>query len=203
LYARSAKCGPNQWYGSDTCDPIETEFHFENTITRIEEKPRVTKPFSDEQWEDIMALGDKVDEEFAANNVRLTMGGEPTFVSVDNNEAPEWNSAADGEHKRRLSNILFHKLKNEYGEGALMQYGQGKWYPGEPLPRWKLACYWRKDHVPLWNNDTLMADMSKDYGLGPKDAKSFMRCLPKSCTSIPKNIAPHLRGSVLLFVGRE
>jgi len=175
---------------SDTSDPIETEFHFENTITRIEEKPRVTKPFSDEQWEDIMALGDKVDEEFAANNVRLTMGGEPTFVSVDNNEAPEWNSAADGEHKRRLSNILFHKLKNEYGEGALMQYGQGKWYPGEPLPRWKLACYWRKDNVPLWNNDTLMADLSKDYGLGPKDAKSFMKLLTKELHIDPKNINP-------------
>ncbi len=173
---------------SDSPDPIETEFHFENTITRIEEKPRVTKPFSDEQWEDIMALGDKVDEEFAANNVRLTMGGEPTFVSVDNNEAPEWNSAADGEHKRRLSNILFHKLKNEYGEGALMQYGQGKWYPGEPLPRWKLACYWRKDHVPLWNNDKLMADLSKDYGLGPKDAKAFMRLLTKELHIDTKNI---------------
>jgi uncharacterized protein (DUF2126 family)/transglutaminase-like putative cysteine protease len=175
---------------SDTNDPIKTEFHFENTITRIEEKPRVTKPFSDEQWEDIMALGDKVDEEFANNNVRLTMGGEPTFVSVDNNEAPEWNSAADGEHKRRLSNILFHKLKNEYGEGALMQYGQGKWYPGEPLPRWKLACYWRKDNVPLWNNDELMADLSKDYGLGPKDAKSFMKLLTKELHIDPKNINP-------------
>jgi uncharacterized protein (DUF2126 family)/transglutaminase-like putative cysteine protease len=173
-----------------TDDPIETEFHFENTITRIEEKPRVTKPFSDEQWDDIMALGDKVDEEFAANNVRLTMGGEPTFVSVDNNEAPEWNSAADGEHKRRLSNILFHKLKNEYGHGALMQYGQGKWYPGEPLPRWKLACYWRKDNVPLWNNDTLMADLSKDYGLTAKDAKNFMRGLANELHIDTKNIAP-------------
>lgn len=175
---------------SGMAEPAETEFHFENTITRIEEKPRVTKPFSDEQWEDIMALGDKVDEEFAANNVRLTMGGEPTFVSVDNNEAPEWNSAADGEHKRRLSNILFHKLKNEYGDGALMQYGQGKWYPGEPLPRWKLACYWRKDHVPMWNNDKLMADISKDYGLGPKDAKNFMRMLAKELHLDTKNIAP-------------
>jgi uncharacterized protein (DUF2126 family)/transglutaminase-like putative cysteine protease len=175
---------------SDSAEPIETEFHFENTITRIEEKPRVTKPFSDEQWEDIMALGDKVDEEFVASNVRLTMGGEPTFVSVDNNEAPEWNSAADGEHKRRLSNILFHKLKNEYGKGALMQYGQGKWYPGEPLPRWKLACYWRKDNVPLWNNDTLMADLSKDYGLKAKDAKNFMRGLVNELHIDTKNIAP-------------
>ncbi|EHQ24519.1 transglutaminase family protein [Mucilaginibacter paludis] len=160
---------------SGMAEACETEFEFKNTITRVEEKPRVTKPFSDKQWDDIMALGDQVDEEFEANNVRLTMGGEPTFVAIDNNEAPEWNSAADGEHKRRLSNILFHKLKNEYGKGALMQYGQGKWYPGEPLPRWKLACYWRKDDIPLWNNDTLMADLSKDYGLTARDAERFMQ----------------------------
>ncbi|AYL97813.1 DUF2126 domain-containing protein [Mucilaginibacter celer] len=175
---------------SGLADPADTEFHFENTITRIEEKPRVTKPFSDEQWDDIMALGDQVDAEFEANNVRLTMGGEPTFVSIDNYEAPEWNSAADGEHKRRLSNILFHKLKNEYGSGALMQYGQGKWYPGEPLPRWKLACYWRKDNVPMWHNDELMADLSKDYGFGPEEADQFMQTLAHELHIDKKNITP-------------
>jgi uncharacterized protein (DUF2126 family) len=118
------------------------------------------------------------------------MGGEPTFVSVDNPDAPEWNSTADGEHKRYLSNILFHKLKNEFGNGALMQYGQGKWYPGEPLPRWKLACFWRKDHQPIWHNDALMADISKDYGLGTADAEKFMKLLTDELCVDPKNIAP-------------
>ena len=174
---------------SGTAENCKTEFFFENTITRIEEEPRVTKPYSDQQWNDVLALGNQIDTEFAANNVRLTMGGEPTFVSVDNPDAPEWNSAADGEHKRFLSNVLFHKLKNEFGVGALMQYGQGKWYPGEPLPRWKLACYWRKDNKPMWHNDALMADISKDYGIGINDAEKFMRLLTRELCIDPENIA--------------
>jgi uncharacterized protein (DUF2126 family) len=175
---------------SGTAEECETEFFFENKITRIEEEPRVTMPYSDEQWEAVMALGDQIDEEFETNNVRLTMGGEPTFVSTENPDAAEWNVAADGEHKRHLSNVLFHKLKNEFGNGALMQYGQGKWYPGEPLPRWKLACYWRKDNEPVWHNDALMADISKEYGLDVNDAERFMGLLTKELCIDPKNITP-------------
>ncbi|NJN24985.1 MAG: transglutaminase family protein [Cyclobacteriaceae bacterium] len=155
-------------------ESVKTQFEFENTVTRIVEKPRVTKPYSDQQWHHIVAVGDQVDREFAQNDVRLTMGGEPTFVAIDNQDAPEWNTAADGEHKRKLANQLFHKLKDSFGKGALMQYGQGKWYPGEPLPRWKLGCYWRKDGLPMWHNDKLMADLSHDYKLKIEDAKKFI-----------------------------
>ncbi|TXE02829.1 DUF2126 domain-containing protein [Algoriphagus aquimarinus] len=175
---------------SGMSEPTETEFFFKNEVTRIEETPRVTKPYSEEQWEQILAVGDKVDEDLDANDVRLTMGGEPTFVSVDNQDAPEWNSDADGEHKRSLSNTLFHKLKGEFGEGALMQYGQGKWYPGEPLPRWKLACFWRKDGKPMWHNDALMADLSKDYGMGDKDAEKFMSELVSQLNLDKSNLTP-------------
>ena len=175
---------------SGTAEAVKTEFEFENSVKRIVEKPRVTKPYSDEQWAKIVAVGDKVDEDLQANDVRLTMGGEPTFVAIDNQDAPEWNSSADGEHKRRLSNRLFHLLKDEFGAGALMQYGQGKWYPGEPLPRWKLACYWRKDGLPMWKNDDLMADLSRNYGFGVNDAKSFIENLGKELNLDPQNILP-------------
>ncbi len=175
---------------SGSAEQAKTEFSFENTVTRIEESPRVTKPFSDEQWAEIIALGDQVDAELDANDIRLTMGGEPTFVSVDNQDGAEWNTAADGEHKRNLSNVLFHKLKDEFATGALMQYGQGKWYPGEPLPRWKLGCYWRKDGQPLWNNDAMMADLSKDYGFGAKEAGDFMKLLAKELSVDAENVSP-------------
>ncbi|MEB2784019.1 DUF2126 domain-containing protein [Algoriphagus persicinus] len=173
-----------------TSEPAETEFFFINEVTRIEETPRVTKPYSEEQWEKILAVGDLVDVDLVANDVRLTMGGEPTFVSVDNQDAPEWNTDADGEHKRSLSNTLFHKLKGEFGSGALMQYGQGKWYPGEQLPRWKLACFWRKDRRPMWHNDALMADLSKDYGMGDKDAEKFMSELVSQLNLDKTNLTP-------------
>ncbi len=175
---------------SGFAETVKTDFHFENNIKRIEEKPRVTKPYTDDQWEQILAVGDQVEEELQANDVRLTMGGEPTFVAIDNPDAPEWNSAADGDHKRFLANSLFHKLKNEYAQGALMQYGQGKWYPGEPLPRWKLACFWRKDGVKMWNNDALMADLSKDYGFTHEHAEKFMNTLTNELSVDQLNIHP-------------
>ncbi|WP_421891434.1 DUF2126 domain-containing protein [Marinoscillum sp.] len=175
---------------SGFAEPAKTAFHFENTVKRIEETPRVTKPYSEEQWAQIVAVGDKVDADLNANNVKMTMGGEPTFVSIDNNDAPEWNSEADGEHKRKLSNQLFHQLKESYGKGALMQYGQGKWYPGEPLPRWKLACYWRLDGEPIWHNDALLADISKDYGLSHTDAARFIEELATELNVEQANITP-------------
>ncbi|UXP31455.1 transglutaminase family protein [Reichenbachiella agarivorans] len=175
---------------SGTAESTKTEFYFENTVKRIEEQPRVTKPYSDEQWAQIVAVGDQVDAEFEANDVRLTMGGEPTFVAIDNTDAAEWNSTADGEHKRKLSNVLFHKLKGEFGKGALIQYGQGKWYPGEPLPRWKLACYWRHDGHEIWRNDQLMADISKDYGFNHQDANKFIQGLTKELNLDPQNVTP-------------
>ncbi len=175
---------------SGMAEPAKTDFQFENTVTRIEEKPRVTKPYSEDQWNSIVAVGDQIDADLFANDVRLTMGGEPTFVSIDNQDAPEWNSGADGEHKRKLANVLFHKMKGEFAQGALMQYGQGKWYPGEPLPRWKLACYWRRDGHQMWRNDQLLADLSKDYKYTQKEANEFITGLVGELNIDSKNITP-------------
>src|SRR3990172_8414058 len=105
------------------------------------------------------------------------MGGEPTFVSVDDMESPQWNTEADGAHKQQLARALIKRLHNVFATGGMLHYGQGKWYPGEPLPRWRLSCLWRKDGIPLWQNQELLADDTRDYGFGPEQAERFIRHL--------------------------
>jgi len=155
------------------------EFHFNNSVQRIHEDPRVTKPYSDEQWSAIEALGHTIDEELESGDVRLTMGGEPTFVSIDDMESAQWNTAADGKDKRELAGKLMLRLRDTFGPGGMLYYGQGKWYPGEPLPRWQLACFWRKDGVPVWQKPELLADVNKDYGCNREHADRFIRQLAK------------------------
>ena len=130
---------------SGAIDECETEFEHHMSVTRVWEAPRVTLPYTDAQWSGIEALGHRVDDDLRKNDVRLTQGGEPTFVSVDDRDGAEWNTEAMGPTKRLLSADLMDKLRLKYGDGGLLHYGQGKWYPGEQLPRWSLNLYWRKD----------------------------------------------------------
>lgn len=158
-------------------DPCEVTFDFEMKVTRVHEDPRVTKPYSDEQWAAIEQLGSAVDARLAAGPQTLTMGGEPTFVSIDNRDAEEWNTAALGPHKRKLAGKLFTRLADRFATGPLLHYGQGKWYPGEQLPRWALGCYWRKDSEPVWTDAALIAVDDRDYGVDEHDAHDFVCAL--------------------------
>lgn len=139
-------------------DECKSEFSFSNQVIRLNEPPRSTKPYTDEQWTKINDLGKRVDAQLEIEDVPLTMGGEPTFISLDDMESEQWNTAADGEDKRRLAHDIFERLVSTYTKGAFKHYGQGKWYPGEPLPRWQYATYWRKDGEPLWQSPELFAN---------------------------------------------
>jgi uncharacterized protein (DUF2126 family)/transglutaminase-like putative cysteine protease len=162
---------------SGLVEPCETEFEFDMKVERIFESPRVTKPYTEEQWAEIAALGHALDKEINAADIRLTMGGEPTFVSVDDMEGPEWNTTAVGPMKARLSDELMKRLKNRFAPGAFLHYGQGKWYPGESLPRWSYGCYWRKDGQPVWAHPHLFADMQADYGVNETHSARFIHAL--------------------------
>ncbi len=143
---------------SGSTEPCNTVLDFSNTVTRVHEDPRVTLPYTDAAWQAICAVGEHVDERLAAGDVRLTVGGEPTFVSVDNQVDKEWTTAADGPHKRQRASDLAARLKTVWAPQGLIHRGQGRWYPGEPLPRWQIALYWRTDGQPLWTNDATLAD---------------------------------------------
>ncbi|HET7776694.1 MAG TPA: transglutaminase family protein, partial [Azospira sp.] len=155
-------------------EKCECEFEHTMGVTRIWEASRVTKPYTEQQWARIEALGHTVDAHLQRQDVRLTMGGEPTFVSIDDPDGAEWNTAALGPKKRLLAADLFHRLRQRYAPLGLMHFGQGKWYPGEQLPRWSLNCYWRRDGLPLWRNTDLYADEAKDYGVDAARAGAFL-----------------------------
>lgn len=156
-------------------DVCESKLDFSMTITRIHEDPRVTKPFSEDQWQQVLKLGDQVDAELLANDVRLTMGGEPTFVSVDDMEGAEWNYVAHSPKKLELATVLFLRMQKLVAPGGLLHFGQGKWYPGEPLPRWALSCYWRPDGTPLWHDPLLVATEATKHSADI--TKTFARAL--------------------------
>lgn len=160
--------------GMDEC---ESELIHEMRVERIWEAPRVTKPYSEQQWQAINALGKQVDADLQKADVRLTMGGEPTFVALDYPDDDEWNVAAMGPNKRRLASDLFTCLREHYAPQSLVHFGQGKWYPGEQLPRWSLNCYWRRDHQPIWHNPALYADEQTDYGADAAQAAAFVGAL--------------------------
>jgi uncharacterized protein (DUF2126 family)/transglutaminase-like putative cysteine protease len=160
-------------------DECEVAFHHTMEISRIYESPRVTKPYTEEQWAEVVALGAAVDQQLKAGDVRLTMGGEPTFVAVEGRDEAEWNTDALGPTKRGFATELVHKLRNEYGQGGFLHYGQGKWYPGEQLPRWALSICWRADGKPVWQNAALFADEREAVIYTPDDAKRFIHALTK------------------------
>jgi len=127
-----------------------TDFSFEMTVTRVAQATRITRPFEDDGWAALAALGQRVEADLTGQDVRLTMGGEPTFVALDDREAAEWNTAALGPEKLRLGEALLRRLRDRFGPGGVVHHGQGKWYPGEPLPRWALGLFWRRDGRPVW-----------------------------------------------------
>jgi uncharacterized protein (DUF2126 family)/transglutaminase-like putative cysteine protease len=168
----------------------ETEFDFEMKVTRVAETPRVTKPYTPHQWQDILNRGAAVDRALAKGDVRLTMGGEPTFVSATDMEAAEWNIDAMGPTKRKYAGRLIRKLKDLWAPGAALQYAMGKHYPGEQLPRWALHAHWREDGEPVWRDPELLASDDDTDSADAEQAAAFAAALAERLQVDPGLVNP-------------
>ena len=176
--------------GSRSKERVRSAFEFSMSVTRIHEDPRVTKPYSDEQWIEIESLGHQVDADLKAHDVRLTMGGEPTFVSIDDMDGAEWNTDAVGPTKYKRADMLIRRLRDRFATGGFLHHGMGKWYPGESLPRWALGLYWRKDGEPIWRDPTLVADENVPAKLTSYDARVFILKLAERLDVNPAHVLP-------------
>jgi uncharacterized protein (DUF2126 family)/transglutaminase-like putative cysteine protease len=151
----------------------EVDFSVSMRVERMRETPRVSKPYSEAQWQEILATGAVVENRLQAGGLRLSMGGEPTFVARDDGQAAEWNTAALGPSKRVYADKLARRLRERFAQGGLLHYGQGKWYPGEAAARWAFGIYWRADGLPLWDNPGLIADENPSRPATFADAERF------------------------------
>jgi uncharacterized protein (DUF2126 family) len=175
---------------SGLVEPCESQLEHAMSVTRVWEAPRVTKPYSESQWAAIGALGDEVDRHLKRADVRLTMGGEPTFVSIDDPDGAEWNTAALGPTKRHRAAELFHRLRAHYAPQGLAHFGQGKWYPGEQLPRWSLNCFWRRDGQPIWEDAALYADEARPAGADAALGGRFLAALAERLAVGAQHVFP-------------
>lgn len=171
-------------------EKAETEFDVDMRVNRIRETPRVTKPYSDAQWGAILRMGHQVDRDLQRAQVRLTMGGEPTFVAASDRDAPEWNTDALGPTKRAFADRLMRRLAPRWTRGAALQQALGKHYPGEQLPRWALLCHWRRDGEPVWARPELLAGAEDHPGADTTLAAQFAEALAERLQVAPDYAVP-------------
>ena len=162
---------------SGVVEPAECAFHFEMHVSRLNEAPRITAPFSDDEWTLLNQLGEQVDDDLSHQDVRLTMGGEPTFVSIDDFQSAEWNTSAVGPTKKARADVLIRRLQERFAPNGFLHFGQGKWYPGESLPRWAFSLYWRNDGKKIWSDPELIACMEGEHTATPQKAQVFIHQL--------------------------
>jgi len=179
---------------SGLVEPSECDFSFDMSLTRIVETPRVTKPYTEATWSQIGQLGRRIDAQLKHDDVRLTVGGEPTFVAIDYPDGEEWNTAATGPHKKRLALELIRRLAARFAPGGALHFGQGKWYPGEQLPRWALTLLWRQDGQPICQDLDFIVEAGADAdapgSADETDARLLAEQVAQTLVADPEAILP-------------
>jgi uncharacterized protein (DUF2126 family) len=186
-------CTPNPSQAapiSGTVEPAKVDFSFSLTVERLNEPPSLARPFTEEEWSRVREVAHEVDRRLVKQDVRLTMGGEPTFVGIDEPESPQWNLEALGPIKRSRGLVLIRRLRARTAPGGLLHFGQGKWYPDEPLPRWAFQCISRVDGIPVWEDADLIAREEEETSFGLDDSLRFLEALSRRLQVTKENILP-------------
>lgn len=183
-------------------DFAEVSFSFDMHVKRVDEPPRVTRPLSPEQWAEIDRAGEAVEAKIQAQDMRLTMGGEPTFVSAIDRDGEEWTTEAVGPTKQTYADNLVRRLRDRFAPHGVLHHGQGKWYPGEPLPRWAYSLIWRGDGLPLWSDADLLAKENTGQATF-ETAEEFSERLVEALELGDDAVAHPLYEDPLHFVGKE
>jgi transglutaminase-like putative cysteine protease len=133
-----------------TSGVLASDVSFTTRVTRLGHEVRPTAPFTEAEWEALVAAGARTDASLRAQGITLTIGGEPTFNSRLHPERPEWNGDALGPTKWSQGLALARAIQARIQPGGAMLLRQGKSYPGESLPRWALELIARRDAQPIW-----------------------------------------------------
>ena len=150
-------------------------------------------------------LGHAVDADLRAGDVRLTHGRRADLRRRSTTAtAPSGTPTALGPTKRALRGRADgHACARTTAAAASLHFGQGKWYPGEPLPRWSLDCFWRRDGEPIWHDPALLADERDDHGATAATTRSASCTRWRSASaSTRRYVFAGLRGRLLLPVAR-
>ena len=121
------------------------------TVRRLDAGVRLSKPYSDTEWERVRQVAHTIDRELDAQDVRLTMGGEPTYVGIDEPESMQWNLEALGDLKCTRGLTLIRRLREQTAPGGLLHYRARKVVPGRAvtamgnalrLAQWTAMAMW-------------------------------------------------------------
>ena len=171
-----------------TVEPAGVEFSFAMSVRRIGGAAVLSEPYGVAEWDSVRALAHAVDKDLAEQDVRLFMGGEPTYVGIDEPESLQWNFEALGPIKRTRGLELIEALRARTAPNGLLHLGQGKWYPNEVLPRWAFQCIARVDGVAVWENAALFARETERCGFGDAEARRFAEALARRLEVSPENV---------------
>ncbi len=144
------------------------------------------RPFPGVGWGDVQAVGRQMDADLRAADVELTVQTELSFVPAGEPHLPEWNRTALGPGKRRVAQELLMRLRDRLAPGGVLQASQGEWFAGEPLPRWRLSCWWRVDGEPVCRDPVRLNWVGAREGVTLEDAERFGRTLARALGLAPE-----------------